>query len=218
MKPETKVFSPSAEIEEDFFDSYRRVQVISQPITLFQMNQFPPQRLESFRHFVRLFPGSKQDILPYITEMKQMQFRIDEHLSRTNKIPAFSSFSCVKRWQKQLAKESAHLCQDTDRLFNTMLDDVESSRLIEYLAKSMSEPPIFQSFDGLTSCALDPPRPHVTWGYYADLLCNSLKAKKMFNAEVESNEERADSRKTSSSPRPRSKDYVQWMLLDRSGK
>lgn len=139
MKPETKVFSSTAEAEDDFFDSYRRVQVISQPLTLFQTNQFPPQRLESFRHFIQLFPGSQPDILPFTTEMKQMRARINEHLSHTQNMPAFSSFSRIKRWQKQLAEESALLCEDIDRLFSTIRDDVESCKLIDYLAKSMSE-------------------------------------------------------------------------------
>lgn len=139
MKPETKIFSSTTEIDEDFFDSYRRVQVISQPITLFQTNQFPPQRLESFRHFTQLFSDSKRDILPYSTEMKQMQTRINEHLSHTINMPAFSSFSRIKRWQKQLAEESALLSEDIDCLFNAIRDDVESSRLIEYLEKRMSK-------------------------------------------------------------------------------
>lgn len=139
MKPETKIFSSTAEIEEDFFESYRRVQVISQPLTLFQTNQFPPQRLESFRHFIQLFPDSKRDILPHITEMRQMQARINEHLSQRQNMPAFSSFSRIKQWEKQLAEECALLCEDIDRLFNAMLDDVESSRLIEYLTKRMPE-------------------------------------------------------------------------------
>ena len=137
MKPETKIFSSATEIDEDFFDSYRRVQVISQPITLFQTNQFPPQRLESFRHFIQLFSDSNRDILPYITEMRQMRTRINEHLSRMNNMPAFSSFSRIKRWQNQLTEEATVLSEDIDRLFNAIRDDVESSRLIEYLEKRM---------------------------------------------------------------------------------
>lgn len=141
MNPETKIFSPTAEIEEDFFESYRRVQVISQPITLFQTNQFPPQRLESFRHFIQLFPDSQRGNLPYITEMKKMQTRINEHLSHTHNMPAFSSFARIKRWQRQLAEESALLCEDIDRLFNAIRDDLESSKLLDYLAKRMSKTP-----------------------------------------------------------------------------
>lgn len=218
MKPETRIFSPTAETEEDFFASYRRVQVISQPITLFQTNQFPPQRLESFCHFVQLFPESKRDILPYVTELKQMQTRINEHLSHTNNMPAFSSFSRIKLWQRQLAEESALLCKDIDRLFKTIQDDVESIRLLEHLAKSMSKIAGISSFVWLTSRALDPPRPYITWGYYADLLTNSLKAKELFSTKTEPDEETNILRKVKSSPRPRSKEHVEWMLLDSRGK
>lgn len=139
MKPETKLFTSAAEVEEDFFECYRRVQVISQPITLFQMNQFPLQKLESFGHFIQLFRDSKRDTLPYVTEMKQMRIRINEHLSHTHNMPAFSSFSRMKRWQKELTEESALLCEDIDQLFNTIRDDLESIGLTEYLAKRMSK-------------------------------------------------------------------------------
>lgn len=62
------------------------------------------------------------------------------------------------------------------------------------------------------------PRPRIDWGYYADLLTNSLEAKKIFSTNIESDEESRILRKTNSLPRPRSKDQVQWILLDSRGK
>lgn len=137
MKPETRIFVPSADVENDFFDSYRRVQVISQPISLFDTNQYPPQQLELFCQFVLLFTNSKPaDGLPYIREMRRLRIRIKEHLKNSLAMPPFSSFFRVQQWQKEVAEEASRLREDVDSLFITICNDNESSRLIDYLTRS----------------------------------------------------------------------------------
>lgn len=144
MKPETRMFVPSTDVENDFFDSYRRVQVISQPITLFYTNQYPPQQLELFCQFVLLFTDSKPaDVLPYIREMRRLRICIKEHLKNSLAMPPFSSFFRVKQWQKEVAEEASRLREDVDSLFITICNDNESSRLIDYLRRSkLAESPL----------------------------------------------------------------------------
>lgn len=124
--------------ENDFFDIYRRVQVISQPITLFYTNHYPPQQLELFCQFVQLFTDSKPaDVLPYIREMRRLRIYIKEHLKNSLAMPPFSSFSRIKQWQREVAEEASRLREDVDSLFITICDDNESSsRLIDYLTRS----------------------------------------------------------------------------------
>lgn len=138
MKPETKIFSPTADPEDENFDSYRRVQVISQPFTLFQRNQYPPKQLESFNHFIRLFDSSKGNTLPFLNEMRRIRSRINQHILHTRKMPAFSSFSRIKQWQKEIAEESSVLGKDVEKLFDTMRSNDESNKLVEHLARSMN--------------------------------------------------------------------------------
>lgn len=136
MKPETRIFVPSTDIENDCFDSYRRVQVISQPITLFYTNQYPPQQLELFCQFVQLFIDSKPtDVLPHIREMRRLRIRIKEHLKNSLAMPPFSSFFRIKQWQKEVAEEASLLREDVDSLFTTICDNKESSKLIDYLTR-----------------------------------------------------------------------------------
>lgn len=136
MKPETRIFVPSTDVENDCFDSYRRVQVISQPITLFYTNQYPPQQLELFCQFVQLFTDSKAaDMLPYIREMRRLRIRITEHLKNSLAMPAFSSFFRMKQWQKEVAEEASLLREDVDSIFISICNHKESSRLIDYLTR-----------------------------------------------------------------------------------
>ena len=137
MKPETRLFSPATEPEDEFFSGYRRVQVISQPLSFFQATHLPPYRLEAFRGFVELFTGSPEDNIPYLAEMKELYIRIDEYLLEKCKTPPFSSFSRIKQWQKHLAEELSLLMLDTDYLFNIMCNSYESIRLVQYISKCM---------------------------------------------------------------------------------
>lgn len=97
MKPETRIFSPATEPEDEFFNGYRRVQVISQPLGIFEPIDFPPHHFEAFRYFVGLFQGLPVDALPFLPEMREMHVRVETYLLHAHAIPSFSSFSRMKQ-------------------------------------------------------------------------------------------------------------------------
>lgn len=138
MKPETRIFSPATEPEDDFFNGYRRVQVISQPLGIFEPIDFPPHHFEAFRHFVGLFQGLSADALPFLLEMREIHMRVDMYLLLARAIPSFSSFSRMKQWQKQTAEELSLLTRDTDYLFQAICEDKRSSSLAQYMSESKS--------------------------------------------------------------------------------
>lgn len=137
MKPEIKLFSPNTEPEDEFFNGYRRVQVISQPLSVFQRTHLPPYQFEAFRNFVDLFRESSDDELPFLTEMREMQIRINQYLLHNCKMPLFSSFSRMRQWQKQSAEERSLITRDVDQLFKIMCSSEGSVKLMDYVPKGM---------------------------------------------------------------------------------
>lgn len=135
MKPEIRLFSPNTEPEDEFFNGYRRVQVISQPLGVFQPLNLPPHHFEAFRNFVDLFRESSDDELPFLTEMREMQIRIDN----SSKIPPFSSFSRMRQWQKQSAEELSRISHDVDQLFKLICSCEESIKLVDYIPKGTDQ-------------------------------------------------------------------------------
>ena len=136
MKPETRIFSPKSQVEDDSFDGYRRVQVISQSISSFHTNRYPPGHFEAFRSFVELFAGAPADQLPFHKEMQQVHKRILEYSIHYNNMPPFSSFSRIKQWQQELAEELARLRQDVDQVFHGIYNSDKIMMLVQYLSKS----------------------------------------------------------------------------------
>lgn len=137
MKPETGIFSPT-DNEDDFFNGFRRVQVISQPLSLFQTNGISARHFEAFRSFCQLFELCSEGDLPYLAEMKEMQDRIWDYSLQSYKTPQFSSFYRMKKWQKQRADELSLLTRDVDQLFKTICDDEDSVKLARYISDSES--------------------------------------------------------------------------------
>ena len=212
LQPETKTYSPTAVAEDDFFDGFRRVQVISQPLSFFQLSHYPQQQLEAFRNFVELFEDASSDSLPFKIEMRQMYTRIKKHLLQHRNVPPFSSFSQIKKWQKKLAEESTCLFEEVDQLFETLCDDPARILLTDYIFSSRSiihsHSPIIMRLDQIR-------HDRANKSYYGTLLIQSLQRLKRYTPAKRELNMAGKPKVLVSGYSPRgSKDQMQWMLLD----
>ena len=137
--PEIKVFRPDDESEDDMFQGYRRVQLVSQPLDLLDV-KFPAlQLIEDFSRFAELLKGVPEETSAFITDIRALRGRAVEHiLEQRRNFPAFASFSQIEQVRKVLAKESLILRQDIDRLVQHLYNDSDTKELMSYIKDKYS--------------------------------------------------------------------------------
>lgn len=139
QRPSTWTFlgkSPPTEIAEDTsFDGYRRVQVISQSSSLIHTDEVSSNPFGPFSEFVDFFSSVKEERLPYLLDLRQLNLRIRDHSRRYLDIPLFSS-PLVKEWEQKMIDRSSLLKQDIVQLVEIILDDEKSIILLDYIFTS----------------------------------------------------------------------------------
>lgn len=133
-EPELKVFRPTKESEDELFEGYRRVQLVSQPLNLLDAQYPGLQLIEDFGRFAELLKGVPSDTSIYLSEIHQLHARAIQHLlQQRSNFPAFASFSQIEQARKHLAKGSIELRQDIDRLVQNLYNDPDTKELMKYI-------------------------------------------------------------------------------------
>ena len=135
--PELKVFRPIKEAEDEFFQGYRRVQVVSQSLDLLD-GRYPAMRLiEDFCRFAELLKGVSEDISDYVPEIRSLHARAVQHLLQQRRsFPAFASFSQIEQVRRVLAKESLDLRSSIDKLVQDLYNDKDTKALMRYIKET----------------------------------------------------------------------------------
>lgn len=136
-EPELKSFRPPKEMEDAFFEGYRRIQIVSQPLALLDP-MFPAlQLIEDFVHFADLLDDVPLDISPYRGEINLLRQRAKMFiLERDSDFPAFSSFSHIEQMRKRLTQGSLTLRHYIDILVMKLCNDPETKELVKYIKQS----------------------------------------------------------------------------------
>lgn len=132
--PELRVFRPIRESEDELFEGYRRVQLVSQSLDLLD-GKFPAlQLIEDFCRFAELLKGVAEDISPFLPEIQDLHARTVQHiLQQRSSFPAFASFSQIEQVRRLLAKESQNLRQEIDKLVQHLYNDPDTKDMMNYI-------------------------------------------------------------------------------------
>jgi len=132
--PELRVFRPIRESEDELFEGYRRVQLVSQSLDLLD-GKFPAlQLIEDFCRFAELLKGVAEDISLFLPEIQDLHARTVQHiLQQRSSFPAFASFSQIEQVRRLLAKESQNLRQEIDKLVQHLYNDPDTKDMMNYI-------------------------------------------------------------------------------------
>ncbi len=204
-EPEVKVFRPTQEAEDELFDGYRRVQLVSQSLDLLD-GKFPAlQLIEDFCRFAELLKGVPNNTSAFVPEIQDLRARAAQHLLRQrSSFPAFASFSQIADVRRRLGQESLDLRIEIDKLVYNLYNDSDTKELMKYVKQSMS--PFSRSpisidaadFGSLPAYPSDNGR-----DYYTGVLTRMASL--------------SDFTK-SSKPSVRSRERMEWLLLDGGSK
>ena len=138
-EPEMKVFRPTQEAEDELFDGYRRVQLVSQSVDLLDP-KFPAlQLIEDFCRFAELLKGVPDDTSAFVPEIRDLSARAFRHLlQQHSSFPAFASFSQIAQVRRRLGQESLDLRKDIDKLVYNLYNDSDTKELMKYVKQSLS--------------------------------------------------------------------------------
>ena len=138
-EPEIKVFRPTQEAEDELFDGYRRVQLVSQSLDLLD-GQFPAlQLIEDFCRFAELLEGVPVDTSAFVPEIRNLRVRAVQHLlQQRSSFPAFASFSQIAQVRRLLGQDSVDLRKEIDKLVYNLYNDSDTKELMKYVKQSMS--------------------------------------------------------------------------------
>ncbi|KAF6230035.1 hypothetical protein HO133_004373 [Letharia lupina] len=136
-EPEMKVFRPTQEAEDELFDGYRRVQLVSQSLDLLD-GKFPAlQLIEDFARFAELLKGVPDDTSAFEPEIRNLRARAVQHLlQQRSSFPAFASFSQIAQVRRRLGQESLDLRKDIDKLVYNLYNDSDTKELMKYVQKT----------------------------------------------------------------------------------
>ena len=138
-EPEIKFFRPAQEAEDELFDGYRRVQLVSQSLNLLDA-RFPAlQLIEDYCRFAELLEGVPDDMSAFVPDIRNLCTRAIEHLQQQrSSFPTFASFSQIAQVRKGLAQESLDLRRAIDKLVYNLYNDSDTKELMKYVKRSMS--------------------------------------------------------------------------------
>jgi len=137
QQPEIKVFRPTDDSEDEIFEGYKRVQLISQPLDLLDAKYPALQLIEDFGRFAELLKGVPENTSVYLADIRILHGRAIQHIlqQRTN-FPAFASFSQIEQVRKQLVQESIDLRRDIDMLVQSLYNDPDTKALMRFIKET----------------------------------------------------------------------------------
>ncbi|MCJ1272603.1 hypothetical protein MMC21_000389 [Puttea exsequens] len=132
--PELQVFRPTKETEDELFEGYRRVRVVSQSLDLLDGKYPALQLIEDFCRFAELVKGAEDNLSPFLPEIRDLHARSVQHiLQQRSSFPAFASFAQIERVRKELAKDSVKLRRKIDLLVQSLCNDTQTKDLMRYI-------------------------------------------------------------------------------------
>ena len=72
-EPEIKVFRPTDDSEDEIFEGYKRVQLVSQPLDLLDVKYPALQLIEDFSRFAELLKGAPEDASVYLSDIRVLR-------------------------------------------------------------------------------------------------------------------------------------------------
>ena len=183
---ELKVFQPSPESEDEFFEGYRRVQIVAQSLSLLDL-RFPALLLiKDFIHFALLVRGVPDGVSSYKDEILQLEDRAMKYIwDPQNNIPPFSSFAFIEEMKNSVTKVSQLLRRDIDSLVRKLCEDPDTKHMMFCIERNRLR-------DGENQVT----------GYYIGVLTRMVALA-----------EKATMR-GNSSPKSASREKMEWLLLD----
>lgn len=187
---ELKVFRPTTEPEDEYFEGYRRIQIISQSLALLDQ-RFPAlQLIEDFVQFANLVHEVPEGVSSYKDEIMQLHDRAMRYIwEQQNNIPAFSSFSHLEQMRRSLTKVSQRLRQDVDFLVRRLCEDPDTKQLMSYIKEKREK-----DLNGQVT------------GYYTGVLTRMVNLSEYAK------------RRGPPSPKSLSREKMEWLLLDSRAK
>ena len=135
-EPELKLFRPTRDSEDEMFEGYRRVQLVSQHLDLLNTRYPGLQLIEDFCRFAELLQGAPDHSSQFLTHIHFLHGRAIQHLlEQKSSFPAFASFSQVEQVRKESKLESLNLKSDIDRLVQDLYNDPDTKDLMKYIKK-----------------------------------------------------------------------------------
>lgn len=133
-EPQMKFFRPTQEAEDELFDGYRRVQLVSQSVDLLD-GKFPAlQLIEDFCRFAELLKGVPDDTSAFVPEIRDLSARAVRHIiQQHSSFPAFASFSQIAQVRRRLAQESLDLRREIDKLVYNLYNDSDTKELMKHI-------------------------------------------------------------------------------------
>lgn len=132
--PELRVFRPIRESEDEIFEGYRRVQLVSQSLDLLDGKYPALQLIEDFCRFAELLKGVAENTSPFLPDIQSLHARAVQHiLQQRSSFPAFASFSQIERVRMRLARETSDLRQEIDKLVQHLYNDPDTIHLMYYI-------------------------------------------------------------------------------------
>ena len=123
--------------EDEIFEGYRRVQIISQTMALLH-NRYPAlQLMQDFRNFAELLLEVPAKEWQYLPRIRELQWAASQHLLQASRVPAFSTISHIDQSRQEMAEQTIRIRQDIDGLMDLMFDDQETRDIVNYIKQSM---------------------------------------------------------------------------------
>ena len=122
--------------EDEIFEGYRRVQIISQTMALLHTRYPALQLMQDFRNFAELLMEVPADQWHHLPRIRELQAVASKHLLRSSRVPAFSTISHVEQSRRRRTEETVRIRAEIDALVNVMFEDDETEEIVDYVKKS----------------------------------------------------------------------------------
>ena len=122
--------------EDEIFEGYRRVQIISQTMALLHTRYPALQLMQDFRNFAELLMDVPASQWQYLPRIRELQAVASQHLLLASRVPAFSTISHVEQSRRRRTEETVRIRAEIDGLVNVMFEDDETKEIVDYIKKS----------------------------------------------------------------------------------
>ena len=122
--------------EDEIFEGYRRIQIISQTMALLHTRYPALQLMQDFRNLAELLLDVPAERWHYLPRIRELQAATSQHLLRNNRVPVFSTIAQVEESRQRKAEDTIRIREDIDRLMNLMLEDEDSRDIVDYIKQS----------------------------------------------------------------------------------
>ena len=190
--------------EDEIFEGYRRVQIISQTMALLHTRYPALQLMQDFRNFAELLLEVPANRWQYLPRIRELQAVASQHLLLASRVPAFSTISHVEQSRRMRIEETVSIRAEIDGLVNVLFEDDETKEIVDYIKQSKFYSS--RSYIRNENSRLQEHPPKRLVGYYTSMLMRRYNAS--------SNKSMLMVKARSPNPGLKSSEQMQWRLLD----